>query len=137
VGIRVHTLRAGRVDGPGSVTIARNRIEGATNYGIQVRPAGDNTHLDAVSITENTVRGYSAQAYNRYDGIRVEGSATNPEIKGNHILPLAEGKTGHGRYGISIASGVSNAVLSDNKIAGYMSGVILNQSAAGMPGVKE
>ncbi|MGH7766834.1 MAG: glycosyl hydrolase family 28-related protein, partial [Candidatus Binatia bacterium] len=30
VGIRVQTLRAGSVDGPGSVVITRNRIEGAT-----------------------------------------------------------------------------------------------------------
>jgi Pectate lyase superfamily protein len=130
VGVRVQTLRAGRVGGPGSVVITRNRIEGATNYGIQVRPAGDNAHDDTVSITENIVRGYSAQAHNRYDGIRLEGTAVNPEIRGNQVLPLADGKTGNGRYGISIEPGIKNAVLGDNKIAGYMSGPILNRASS-------
>jgi Pectate lyase superfamily protein len=130
VGVRVQTLRAGRVGGPGSVVITRNRIEGATNYGIQVKPAGDNAHDDTVSITENIVRGYSAQAHNRYDGIRLEGIAVNPEIRGNQVLPLADGKTGNGRYGISIEPGIKNAVLGDNKIAGYMSGPILNRASS-------
>jgi len=131
VGIRVQTLRAGRVDGPGSVVIARNRIEGATNYGIQVRPAGDNAHRDTVSITENIVRGYSAQAHNRYDGIRLVGSAVSPEIRGNQVLPLVDGKTGHGRYGISIERDVKNAILEGNKIAGYLSGAISNEGVSG------
>jgi hypothetical protein len=131
VGIRVQTLRAGRVDGPGSVVIARNRIEGATNYGIQVRPARDNAHGDTVSITENIVRGYSAQAHNRYDGIRLEGSAVSPEISGNQILPLADSKTGNGRYGISVERDVKNAILEGNKIAGYLSGAIVNEGSAG------
>ena len=130
VGIRVQTLRAGNVDGPGSVIITQNRIEGATNYGIQVRPAGDNAHRDTVSITENTVRGYSSQAHNRYDGIRLEGSAVAPEIRGNQVLPPADRKTGYGRYGISIEPDIKNAVLGDNKIAGYMSGAILNKASS-------
>jgi hypothetical protein len=137
VGIRVETLRKGSVAEPGSVVIARNRIEGAANYGIQVRPAGDNAHRDAVSITENIVRGYSSQSYNRYDGIRLEGSAVNPEIRGNQVLSLADGKTGHGRYGISIASGIKNAVLGDNKVAGYMSGAILDEGTSGTTVGKE
>jgi hypothetical protein len=131
VGIRVQTLRAGRVDGPGSVDITRNRIEGAANYGIRVRPARDNAHRDTVSITENIVRGYSAQEHNRYDGIRLEGIAVRPEIRGNQVLPLADGKTGYGRYGISIEHDVKNAVLEDNKVAGYLSGAILNERSAG------
>jgi hypothetical protein len=131
VGIRVEMLRKGSAAEPGSVVIAGNRIEGAANYGIQVKPADDNAHSDAVSITENIVRGYSSQAYNRYDGIRLEGSAVNPKIRGNQVLPLVDGKTGYGRYGISISSGIKNAVLGDNKIAGYMSGAILNEGTSG------
>jgi hypothetical protein len=111
------------------VVITRNRIEGATNYGIQVRPAPDDAHRDAVSITENTIRGYSAQSYNRYDGIRLEGSAVGPEIRGNQILSLA-GKNGHGRYGISIEPGIKSPVLGDNNIAGYMSGAVSNKGTS-------
>jgi hypothetical protein len=133
VGIRVQTLRAGRVNGPGSVDITRNRIEGAANYGIRVRPAHDDAHRDTVSITENIIRGYSAQAHNRFDGIRVEGFGVSPEIKGNQVLPLANGKTGYGRYGISIEHDVKNPVLEDNKIAGYLSGALLNEATSGAP----
>jgi hypothetical protein len=131
VGIRVQTLRAGRVGEPGSVVIVGNRIEGATSYGIQVNAAGDGLHRsDTVSIIENTIRGYSGQAYYQYDGIRLEGSAVGPEIRSNQVLPLADGGAGHGRYGISIESGIKKAVIRDNKIAGYRDGAILNKSSS-------
>jgi hypothetical protein len=131
VGIRVQTLRAGSVDGPGSVLITRNRIEGATNYGIHVNAARDNAYHDTVSITENIVRGYSAQADNRYDGIRIEGYVATPQIKANRILPVADGKKGYGRYGISVESNVKNAILEGNEIAGYLSGAISDKGSSG------
>jgi hypothetical protein len=131
VGIRVQTLRSGRVGEPGSVVIGGNRIEGATSYGIQVNAAGDGPHRgDSVSIIENTIRGYSGQAYYWYDGIRLEGSAVGPEIRSNQVLPLADGEAGYGRYGISIESGIKNAVIRNNKIAGYRDGAILNKSSS-------
>lgn len=130
VGIRVQTLRAGSVDGPGSVVITRNRIEGATNYGIHVNAARDSAYHDTVSITENIVRGYSAQADNRYDGIRVEGYVADPQIKANRILSVADGKKGYGRYGISIESNVKNAILEGNEIAGYLSGAISDKGSS-------
>src|SRR6266850_1407623 len=119
VGIRVQTLRSGRVGGPGSVVIAGNRIEGAANYGIRVGTSSGSEYHDTVSIVDNIVRGYSGQAYYQYDGIRVEGNLIAPEIKGNQILPLTDGGTNAGRYGISIESGVRNAAIKDNKIGGY------------------
>jgi len=130
VGIRVQTLRRGSVAEPGSVVIARNRIEGATNYGIHVNAARDSTYHDTVSITENIVRGYSAQADNRYDGIRVEGYVADPQIKANRILSFADGKKGYGRYGISIESNVKNAILEGNEIAGYLSGAISDKGSS-------
>jgi hypothetical protein len=130
VGIRVQTLRMGRVSGPGSAVITKNRIEGATAHGIQVTPAGDDVHRDTVSITENTIRGYSAQAYYQYDGIHLEGSAVGLEIRGNHILPV-EGKAGHGRYGISIGPAIKDAVIRDNEIAGYRIEAIVNKGLSG------
>jgi hypothetical protein len=130
VGIRVQTLRMGRVSGPGSAVITKNRIEGATAHGIQVTPAVDDVHRDTVSITENTVRGYSAQAHSQYDGIHLEGRAVGPEIRGNHILPV-EGKAGHGRYGISTESGIKDAVIRDNEIAGYRMEAIMNKGLSG------
>jgi hypothetical protein len=130
VGIRVQTLRMGSVSGPGSVVITRNRIESATAHGIQVTPAVDDVHRDTVSITENTVRGYSAQAYYQYDGIHLEGRAVGPEVRGNHILPV-EGKAGHGRYGMSIESGIKDAVIRDNEIAGYRIEAIMYKGSSG------
>jgi len=131
VGIRVQTLREGIVSHPGSVVISRNRIEGATNYGIQVKLAEDDVHRDTASITENSVRGYSAQAHNRYDGIHLAGRGIGVEITGNEILPVADRKDGYGRYGINIEPGIQNPVIRDNKIAGYLSGPILNKAASG------
>jgi hypothetical protein len=131
VGIRVQTLRDGSVSGPGSVVIKGNRIEGAANHGIQVIPAWDETYRDAASITENTVRGYSAQAYNQYDGIHLGGRGMGIEVTGNEILPVADRKEGYGRYGINIEPGIQNALIRDNKIAGYMSGAILNKGTSG------
>jgi hypothetical protein len=128
VGIRVQTLGQHSVE-QGSVKIAGNRIEGAKSYGIEVSAASSGPqHSDAVSIIENTIQGYSGQAYYRYDGIRLEGSAVGPEIRGNKILPPAGSEAGYGRYGISIGSGIRNAVVKDNKIAGYRDGAILNKS---------
>jgi hypothetical protein len=129
VGIRVQTLHSGRVSGPGSVEIAGNRIEGATSNGIQVNVAGDNARSDAVSIIENIVQGYSSQAYYQYDGIRLDGNLVKPEIRGNQILPLTDGGTNAGRYGISIEPGIKNAVIKDNKISGYHMGAISDKSA--------
>jgi hypothetical protein len=120
----------GSVSGPGSVVISKNRIEGATAHGIQVKPSDDDVHRDTVSITENTVRGYSAQAYYQYDGIHLEGRAVGPEVRGNHILPV-EGKAGHGRYGMSIESGIKDAVIRDNEIAGYRIEAIMYKGSSG------
>jgi len=124
VGIRVQTLRSGGIGEPGSVKIVGNRVEGVKSYGILVNAGGDSAQRNAVSITKNVIRGYSAQAYYKYDGIRVEGSSVAPEIRGNQILPLTDGGTNSGRYGISIDSGVRNAAIKDNKIAGYHLGAI-------------
>jgi hypothetical protein len=131
VGIRVQTLRSGSVSGPGSVVITRNRIEGAASHGIEVIPAWDDTYRDAASVIENTVRGYSAQAHNRYDGIHLAGRGIGVEITGNEILPVADRKEGYGRYGINLEPGIRNAVIRDNKIAGYLSGTISNKGASG------
>jgi Pectate lyase superfamily protein len=133
VGIRVQTLRDGKVSGPGFVVIAANRIDGAESYGIQVNNSGDAGYRDIVSITGNIVRGYGGQAHNRYDGIHLGGSSMSVEVTGNEILPVAERKGGYGRYGINIEPGIQNAVIRDNKIAGYMSGAILNKGASGGP----
>jgi hypothetical protein len=126
VGIRVQTLRSGRVSTPGSVVIERNRIEGAASYGIHVNARGDGH--DAVSIIENIIRGYSAQAYYQYDGIRVEGNSVR-EIRGNQVLPLRDDGSNIGRYGINIASDSKEVIVKDNKIAGYHVGAISNKSA--------
>ena len=128
VGIRVQLLRSGGAGGPGSVDITGNRIEGATSHGILVTGGSDLTHRDAVSITGNIIRGYSAQAYYQYDGIRLDGNLVKPEIKGNQILPLKDGAQGIGRYGISIEPGVKMPVITDNKVAGYRDGAISNKS---------
>jgi hypothetical protein len=130
MGVRVQRLHSGRVGEPGSVVIAGNRIEGAASYGILVNAGGDIADHDAVSITENIIRGYSAQAYYQYDGIRIEGNYIGPEIRGNQILPLTDGGSNTGRYGISIESGVKNAVIKDNKIAGYHMGAISDKSSS-------
>jgi hypothetical protein len=124
VGVRVQTLRSGRAGGPGSVVIEGNRIEGAANYGIRVRASAGSEYHETVSIVENIIRGYSGQAYHQYDGIRVEGNSIAPEIRANQILPLTDGGSNSGRYGISIESGVRNAAIKDNKIAGYHMGAI-------------
>ena len=108
--------------------ITGNRIEGATSHGILVTGGSDLTHRDAVSITGNIIRGYSAQAYYQYDGIRLDGNLVKPEIKGNQILPLKDGAQGIGRYGISIEPGVKMPVITDNKVAGYRDGAISNKS---------
>jgi hypothetical protein len=94
-----------------------------------VKPASDNAHRDKVSITGNTVRGYSNQAFYRYDGIRLEGVGTAPEIIGNQILPFRSGTGDRGRYGISIEPDIKKPVVTDNKIAGYRDGAISNKSS--------
>jgi hypothetical protein len=124
VGIRVETLRSGRAAGPGSVVISGNHIEAAANFGIRVAVSSGSEYHDTVSINENIVRGYSGQAYYQYDGIRVEGNIIGPEIRGNQILPLTDGGTNSGRYGISIEPGVRNAAIKDNQVAGYHLGAI-------------
>ena len=126
VGIRVQTLRSQGVSTPGSVIIEKNRIEGSASYGILVNARGDGH--DAVSITENIIRGYSAQAYYQYDGIRVEGNSVR-EIRSNQVLPLKEDGSNIGRYGISIDSESKKVVVKDNKISGYHVGAISNKSA--------
>jgi hypothetical protein len=131
VGIRVETLRSGAVSGPGSVAVRKNRIEGAQSHGIQVSPAADGSHRDRVSLAENTIRGYSAQAYNRYDGIHLAGRGIGVEITSNKILPVAGRKEGYGRYGISIEAGIQDPLIRDNRIGGYMAGALLNQAASG------
>jgi hypothetical protein len=124
VGIRVQTLSLGGVGESGSVKIAGNQVEGVKSYGILVKAGDKIAQPSAISITENVIRGYSAQAYYKYDGIRVEGNSTGPEIRGNQILALKDSDAGTGRYGISVESGVKTPVIEDNKIAGYREGAI-------------
>jgi hypothetical protein len=130
VGIRVELLRSGGASAPGSVDISGNRIEGTASHGIVVTGGKDLAHRDVVSITGNIIRGYSAQAYYQYDGIRLEGNLVEPEIRGNQILPLKDDAQGIGRYGISIEPGVKKPVITDNKVAGYRDGAISNKSTS-------
>jgi Right handed beta helix region len=136
MGIRVQTLRDGNVNGPGSVSIKGNLIEDARGHGIEVIPARDDRYRDEASIIENTIRGYSAQAHNRYDGIRLAGRGMGVEIRGNEILPLTDRKKGYGRYGINIEPQIQSPVISGNKIAGYLSGAILNKGVRDEAGGK-
>jgi len=124
VGVRVQTLSSGGVGEPGSVKIVGNQVEGVKSYGILVKAGAGISQPNAISITENVIRGYSAQAYYKYDGIRVEGNSTGPEIRGNQILALKDSDAGIGRYGISVGSGVKTPVIKDNKVAGYRDGAI-------------
>jgi hypothetical protein len=126
-GIRVETLRDGDVGGPGSVAIQGNHIEDARGHGIEVILARDDKYRDEASITDNKIRGYSAQAFNQYDGIRLAGHGTGAEIRGNEISHLTARPGGNGRYGINVEPHIQGAVIRSNKIAGYLSGAISNK----------
>jgi Pectate lyase superfamily protein len=130
-GIRVQTLRTGDATVPGSVVVQGNYIDSMEADAIQITPAKDINHPDIVAVINNTVRGYSGHKMGFYDGIKVAGVAQFPQVRGNQILPGSRDKTGQGRYGISIGSGIRSVVVIDNTIADYGMGSLFDEGTSG------
>jgi hypothetical protein len=137
-GIQLSKARWGTTTESATVTIADNIIESTRDRGMTLIGGEDGTYADTITITGNTIKGFSEATTNGYDAIFLDGYWNRPLVSGN-IITARNGETGatNGRYGVnfSVATITAPRVGTDNVIQSCTSGRVNDATASATHGL--